>query len=303
MAYSLVNDDRWLGVITGLHFTTSSFLLFSACVALLFVNWLLESKKWQLLTFPLQPLSILQAISSVLAGVAVGTVTPNRIGELGGRTILFTSNNRSSAAILAAMSSIIQLLVTIVCGLVGTITLFLINKQSIFTEIFIISIALFVIMLFVLWLAFQKSNYLSSIIAKIAVRFKLTIQCNITTIGSKKLIQAFALSFARYAVFMLQFLLLLQILGFNNQLLIACCSLSIAYIISAAIPSGVATDLGIKGASVLWVMQQSSINGSIVVTAVFLLWILNVALPSVVGSLILLQHRKIRNYLSTQKLK
>lgn len=58
-----------------------------ACL-LMPVNWLLETWKWQLLHRAFYPWTFHQTFRAVLAGVAAGIVTPNRLGEHGARVLV-----------------------------------------------------------------------------------------------------------------------------------------------------------------------------------------------------------------------
>ena len=60
---------------------------FGWLLALVFVNWGFEAKKWQVLLKPLQPINFFTAFKSVLSGVTLSINTPNRIGEYGGRIL------------------------------------------------------------------------------------------------------------------------------------------------------------------------------------------------------------------------
>src|SRR6478672_9884043 len=55
--------------------------MFWIIVAMLFINWGLEARKWQLLIAPLERFSFKTALMSVFAGCSVTMLTPNRIGE------------------------------------------------------------------------------------------------------------------------------------------------------------------------------------------------------------------------------
>ena len=55
------------------------------CLVLMIMNWGLEALKWQVLVKSTQPLNFIQAFGSVLAGLATGLITPNRIGNFIGR--------------------------------------------------------------------------------------------------------------------------------------------------------------------------------------------------------------------------
>jgi hypothetical protein len=75
-------------------------------IALTFVNWGIESRKWQLLMRLLQPMSFLTAVKSVLCGVTLSLNTPNRIGEYGGRVLFVEEGKRIQSVSLSIAGSI-----------------------------------------------------------------------------------------------------------------------------------------------------------------------------------------------------
>jgi Uncharacterised protein family (UPF0104). len=56
-------------------------------VALMPVNWALETYKWYVLVNKFQPISFAKSFESVLSGLSFAMNTPNRIGEYGGRIL------------------------------------------------------------------------------------------------------------------------------------------------------------------------------------------------------------------------
>jgi uncharacterized membrane protein YbhN (UPF0104 family) len=61
-------------------------LLIFACL-LIMLNYGLEAKKWQILLSPLQKVSWLNALKSILAGITISIFTPNRTGEVIGKVV------------------------------------------------------------------------------------------------------------------------------------------------------------------------------------------------------------------------
>ncbi|PPK87210.1 uncharacterized membrane protein YbhN (UPF0104 family) [Neolewinella xylanilytica] len=60
----------------------------TAALVLMPVNWLLETRKWQLLLLPFLDWPFAKVFRATLAGVSVSAATPNRVGEIGGRMLL-----------------------------------------------------------------------------------------------------------------------------------------------------------------------------------------------------------------------
>jgi uncharacterized membrane protein YbhN (UPF0104 family) len=61
---------------------------------LMFVNWGIEARKWQLLVSSIQKVSFGRAFRAVFSGQALGFNTPNRMGESAGRAIFLDEGNR-----------------------------------------------------------------------------------------------------------------------------------------------------------------------------------------------------------------
>ncbi|MBL7753676.1 MAG: flippase-like domain-containing protein, partial [Chitinophagaceae bacterium] len=60
-------------------------------IVLMIVNWTIEAQKWRFLLKGTENFSLWTSLQSVLTGLAVSVITPNRIGEYMGR-ILYLRN-------------------------------------------------------------------------------------------------------------------------------------------------------------------------------------------------------------------
>ncbi|HHG83536.1 MAG TPA: hypothetical protein ENJ82_02205, partial [Bacteroidetes bacterium] len=86
-------------------------------VLLMFANYAVEARKWQLIISPFyQGMSLLRAFVAVLAGMAAGIYTPNRIGEYAGRILFLREGKRVEAIVATFVDRICQLLVTLLTG-------------------------------------------------------------------------------------------------------------------------------------------------------------------------------------------
>src|SRR5690606_25820833 len=63
------------------------------------------------------------ALKSVFAGCSITMLTPNRIGEYGGRILYVKEENRISAIPLTILGGISQLIVTLIMGSAGLLYL------------------------------------------------------------------------------------------------------------------------------------------------------------------------------------
>ena len=81
--------DDPVSILTHLYRAITFFpLTFLAVLLLMPVNWMLEGLKWKLAAGQQVKLSFGNAMRGVLAGVTIGTATPNRIGEFAGRIFM-----------------------------------------------------------------------------------------------------------------------------------------------------------------------------------------------------------------------
>ena len=99
----------------------SKLFLLIIVLILMGFNWFLETAKWKLLLEYISPTGWLRCLRSVLSGVTVSILTPNRIGEFAGRVLHLEKGVRVKAAIASVIGSMNQLLITILAGGFGLI--------------------------------------------------------------------------------------------------------------------------------------------------------------------------------------
>jgi len=81
-------------------------------VLLMFLNWGIEARKWQLLVSRVERISFWNAYRSILAGQAFALNTINRSGDFVGRILYLHEGNRLRAVALSLVGSMSQILVT-----------------------------------------------------------------------------------------------------------------------------------------------------------------------------------------------
>ena len=112
------------------------FLVFT--FILMFLNWSLESYKWKYLLNKVEDISFYKAVKGVLSGLAIGFITPNRVGEFAGKIAYLKSENRANGALMSFVGSSAQLLVTIQVGLIAIAA----SKYASPVDVFVTPIAL-----------------------------------------------------------------------------------------------------------------------------------------------------------------
>ena len=267
--------------------------LWFACLLML-LNWGLEARKWQLLLQPLEKLSFTSAFKSVFAGCSITMLTPNRVGEYGGRILYVKEENRLDAIPLTILGSISQLFITVLMGTGGLIYLKYFNYNThlfktlpAYTADILLyisgSAAVFLILIY----------FRVGLIVKILsnVKFLKKFSAHIillNTFSRKQLLRILFLSFLRYMVFILQFILLLQIMQVQISFFTCFRLLTVFYLIMAIAPTIGFTELPIRAAASLEILQLYSNNLLGIQAASLGIWIINLVIPAIIGSLLIL---------------
>ena len=260
----------------------------------MFLNWGLEARKWQFLLQPLQKLSFTNAFKSVLAGCSITMLTPNRVGEYGGRILYVSEERRLDAIPLTILGSVSQLFITVLMGTGGLIYLKYFNGNThLFKSLpaYTADILLYIsgsAAVFLILIYFRVS-----LIVKILdnVKFLKKITAHIillNTFSRKQLLRILFLSFLRYMVFILQFILLLQIMQVQISFFTCFRLLTVFYLIMAIAPTIGFTELPIRAAASLEILQLYSSNLLGIQAAALSIWIINLVIPAVIGSFLIL---------------
>jgi Lysylphosphatidylglycerol synthase TM region len=265
-------------------------------IALMFINWGLEAKKWQLLVKHLQPVSFLRAFYSVLSGVAFAINTPNRIGEYGGRVLYIKDGNRFKAISLAILGSISQLIITLVIGLIGLVYLKNLNifsttgsshpLSSLWLNIILYGV---LIVTATIVLFYFRLSWMVKWLEKIPVKAKFIQYIKVLDeFETGQLVQLLLLSFTRYLVFACQYLLLMDVFGVEINWWQGFWVISVLFLTLAIIPTFALAELGIRGKLSMFLLDSFSRNYVGIISCTLGIWVINLVIPALAGSLLIL---------------
>jgi hypothetical protein len=268
---------------------------FWAVISLVFVNWGIESRKWQLVVRGLERINYFVAFKAVLAGVTLSLNTPNRIGEYGGRILYISEGNRIKAISLSIAGSMSQLIVTLIMGCGGLI--FIITTKQPYVES-IIGLSFFWIktLLFIsalvaslLLLIYFRLSWLIKVIEKIPPFVKYAHYVSVLeNFHVKELLRLLSLSFFRFLVFVIQYILLLQVLMVKIEWIQGFWIISILFLVMAIVPSFAIADLGIRGKFSTELLSLYSANTIGILGTTFGIWFVNLFIPAIAGSILIL---------------
>ncbi len=263
-------------------------------VLMMFLNWGIEARKWQLLVAPLEKISFFRAFKSVLAGCSITMLTPNRIGEYGGRIIYVSEQNRIKAISHTILGSLSQLFVTLVMGSAGLVYIrFFSGSNEMLNNVLprlALNILLYlsVLMSIGLLLLYLRAGFLVNLLNRAGVfkRFVKYVE-HLSDFSRKQLLKILFLSFLRYLVFIVQYLLFLWLLQVEVGPVLCFWLLSVFYLVMVMAPTIGFTELPVRAAVSVQVLQLFSTNIVGIQAASLGIWLINLVAPAVMGSLLI----------------
>jgi hypothetical protein len=255
------------------------FLVLGAGVILLLVpcNWFLEVSKWKGLTRKIHPLSTLEATQSVLAGITFGFLTPRAIGDYFGRMLTFHHRDKAQIILPLMVGRLAQLIPTVFFGFFGLYAFF---SFSGLPEQLIIYAALLLLSAIGFLYGFAS---LRSFIGRVIPFSRYFLK---GSISNRTVSQTIGISFLRYAVFTIQFVIAMMIFRVDAPAEILLLGIMWIFLAKSIVPSfSFLSDLGIREISAIIFFEALNVPIGPVVIASLFIWLLNIALPAIIGLL------------------
>ena len=289
-------EESWLRIRQS--FQSYNIVYLVMAILLIVVNWGLEAWKWMISVRTFYPVKFFQAFKAVLSGVSFSVTMPNRVGEYLGRIMYLPEGNRLKTISVTLVGSFAQLLITIIVGTFGLIIL----KPSLVGQfpqlkiwyqfivyglIILASIMLLIyfnvestVNLFNKWIRNQKYVYLIEALQKF---------------HSVLLIQMLLISFLRYLIFVIQYVLIFYLFEVNVPADTIATVMSVVFLAMAVIPSIALVEVWLRGEISIKLMGLFSLNTLGIGFTSVTVWFINLILPAIAGSLLLLSLRVFKN--------
>jgi hypothetical protein len=113
-------------------------------------------------------------------------------------------------------------------------------------------------------------------------------------VSTGRQLRVLLISILRFVIFTAQYLFLLRWMNVIMPPAQGFCMAALFFWVMAVIPSIALTELGIRGTVSVYLFQHFSANTVGIVTAATGLWLLNLIVPSVLGSLLMIRMRILR---------
>lgn len=289
-------EDSWLQIRQS--FQSYKVIYLVLAIVLIAVNWGLEAWKWMVSVRTFYPIKFFQAFKAVLSGVSFSVTMPNRVGEYFGRIMYLPEGNRLKTISVTLVGSFAQLLTTITVGIVGLVIL----KASLIEHLpqlkiwyqFIVyglviaaSIMLLIyfnigsiVNIFNRWIKNQKYIFLIEALQNFHTRL---------------LIQLLLLSFVRYLIFIIQYVLVFYLFEVNVSTPVIATVMSVVFLAMAVIPSIALVEVWLRGEISIRLMGLFSMNTLGIGFTSVTVWFINLVLPAIAGSLLILSLRVFKN--------
>lgn len=264
-------------------------------VFLMLFNWGIEAVKWQVLVRHIQSMSFLTAFKAVFAGVSFAMNTPNRVGEYVGRILYIEEGNRLRAVMLTFVGSFSQFVITILFGGIGLIFLyyFLSNENIPNADLLLIWIGASIYSTLIagigLTLSYFRIRWFVKLLEKIPVvaKYAYFIQ-KLEELEARELLKVLLLSLMRYSIFIVQYLLLLQVFEVNIDWLHAVSLTCVMFLALAVVPTIALAELGLRGQVSISLFTLFNANKLGIVLTASGIWLINLVIPALAGSLFIL---------------
>jgi hypothetical protein len=283
VAIRLSKEDFSQITSTFQQISPSSLWVIALVVLLMPINWLVEAIKWKFALRGIKSISIGVAIKTALYGAGIGLFTPNRIGDPFGRVALLKTERKAEAGILAVQCGLAQQLATIVFGLIG---MGLLANQLVFAHYLknpmaILGVALSLIIAGVFVFG---NRYIVKDLAKTKVFKRMGLDATLfANIPFSSSLLVLLLSLLRYLVFSTQFVLVLILFGYSSGLEQAYSSVFVTYLFASLIPVLSIADAGVRSGFAVVFVGAFWNHPAAIVLAAHTVWLLNVALPSLLA--------------------
>jgi hypothetical protein len=261
------------------------------------VNWTLETVKWKLCIQRIQQIPFITAFKAVLSGISFSVSTPNRVGEYLGRVLYMDEGNRLKAISLTITGSLSQLIITLVMGLAGLMTLGpKLQARGVLSHFWFNSILYgTIIALLILTILYFRLAGVARWFERIKVvkRYGWLFQA-LEEFNATLLLQLLSLSALRFLVFIAQYYLLFRFFGVDVTWEQTLWAVSVSFLIMAVIPTiALFTDLSLRGEISLKLVGIFSDNHLGIWFASVNIWVINLIIPALAGSLLILSIKKI----------
>ncbi len=251
------------------------------------INWGIESYKWKIITYAIEPITYKIALKSVLTGICIGNIAPGRAMEFLAKIYFFKSENRPRVTILHFINGLFQMIITVLVGVLSIVYKMNEANQSQALLYLILSVGFCLIIAFcwcILNIDFiqQKLSFIKW--------FKQFDGAEKNKLSKPLILKLITLSFIRYTIFTSQFLFIYLVLSHQTDYFQVFASIAAYFMLTSIIPMISFIEPAIRAAIALFVFKNNGNDGVIILSST-IVWLINVIVPSIIGYVIILKEK------------
>jgi hypothetical protein len=267
-----------------------------AVLGLMVVNWSIEAIKWKTSVKPIQEVGFIKAFKAILSGVSFSVSTPNRVGEYLGRVMYMEEGNRLKTISLTIVASISQLIITLLAGCIGLVIIRSgIEGKGLISPLWMDVIVYGTIAaLLLLTLFYFRLSWLIKWVDRLpgSSRFAYLVRA-LEGFNATLLLKLLSLSALRFVVFIVQYYLLFRLFAVDVSWWETFWGISVSFLVMAVIPTFAIAELAQRGYIVKTIIGLYSANEVSIIFATAGIWFINLIIPAIAGSLLILSIRRI----------
>lgn len=248
--------------------------------------WAVEALKWGRATRGFMPTSFGQRWRTVGYGVAVGMLTPNRMGEPLGRLAQVPAGHRGSALAASVWCAMSQQLATLLFGAIALVFGDLMpHLGAPWGRMLGLALGAMALLAAGLLLAMMRYDRLLDWLQRRrwVQRLLGADERLAMPLAAPTALSIVGLSMFKYLIFSSQYVLLLWAFGVDAPLASLYAGVALSYLFVTFVPSVAATELGVRLGAALAIIGPLSPNHGGVAAAALALWAINMALPALMA--------------------
>lgn len=261
---------------------TRPILLLGVSILLIGFNWGFEALKWQWLVSKFYKVSFSTSFRAILAGNSISLWIPNRTGEYLGRILYVPSEVRVKGILATLVGSAAQLAITLIMGGGGLLfyIYFQLKNFYLFLGTGLMVLISGAVLLFLYFHIQRVRRFIPHYDKLKKIRKYARIYREYAVADLSRVL---LYSLIRYLIFCTQFLLLTRVFGANIPIVDGFFLLFLIYLIQTAVPTTALTELGMRGVTTVFFFQVYTSNIAAVLAASYTLWVINLAVPGIIG--------------------
>lgn len=259
---------------------------------LMFINWGLEAWKWWIATKYIEDISYWQAYKAIFIGTAINQILPIGAGEVAGRSLMHSAGKKWKAAAMTYFSQMPQKTVTMLIG-VGFL-IFVLNENWLEGQFMHWLIWIGIVDSIIWYIPFFHAKTIIPWIRKISFLEKMAVYLQeIEDFRIQDKWKIYAISALRWGVFTLQYVIVSYIFfnDINFYYYFSLCAVN--FLLQSVIPSAGFLDLGIRGNLAFMAFAPLMHNQVGILSVSYLIWIINLLIPSAIGYFFLLKMKQV----------